>query len=242
MDTQEGKNISEMIDRRLNDLLVENEESDELKKLSSTEKSFLTQADNENDKEEIIEPSTQYEGMGDLPLNELKSHLLSLDWEITDDTIKNILIQLERLKKRYKDDEYVLGLFKLMTVLTNYIKSKRAKSHPDSQKLLNSVYNAAETIFLKKDLTPKEKKAIVYKQVVLFREFKKIIRSSKHEGNAKKKNIGQSGPSSELVNMAPHEAFAYALNEIKEVINAEIKALRTELRLWREYEMQKDRH
>lgn len=34
--------------------------------------------------------------------------------------------------------------------------------------------------------------------------------------------------------MSPHEAFAYALEEIKDVIRAEFRALRAEIRLWRE--------
>ena len=34
--------------------------------------------------------------------------------------------------------------------------------------------------------------------------------------------------------MAPHEAFAYALEEIKQMIKAEFKSLRAELKLWRE--------
>jgi hypothetical protein len=34
--------------------------------------------------------------------------------------------------------------------------------------------------------------------------------------------------------MSPHEAFAYALEEIKDVIRAEFRALRAEIKLWRE--------
>ena len=34
--------------------------------------------------------------------------------------------------------------------------------------------------------------------------------------------------------MSPHEAFAYALEEIKNVIRAEFRALRAEIKLWRE--------
>ncbi len=34
--------------------------------------------------------------------------------------------------------------------------------------------------------------------------------------------------------MSPHEAFAYALEEIKEAIRAEFRALRAEIKLWRE--------
>jgi hypothetical protein len=39
---------------------------------------------------------------------------------------------------------------------------------------------------------------------------------------------------SDMSPMTPHEAFAYALEEIKQVLRAEFKALRAELRLWRE--------
>ena len=34
--------------------------------------------------------------------------------------------------------------------------------------------------------------------------------------------------------MSPHEAFAYALEEIKDVIRAEFRAVRAEIKLWRE--------
>lgn len=42
------------------------------------------------------------------------------------------------------------------------------------------------------------------------------------------------GTGAGLAGMSPHEAFAYALEEIKEVIRAEFRALRAEIKLWRE--------
>jgi hypothetical protein len=38
---------------------------------------------------------------------------------------------------------------------------------------------------------------------------------------------------SAIQDLTPHEAFAYALEDIKKTINAEFSAIRTELRLWR---------
>ncbi len=241
MDRRKGNNISDMVDKRLNDLFVEDDTRDSPKKMYREKESSLIQMDNENGKKEMTELLIEHGNIIDSPLNELKSHLLSLDWEITDSTIKNILIQLEVLKKRYKDDEYLLGLFRLMSVLTNYIKSMKSRSHPDSQRLLNSVYNAAEKIFLEKDISLKEKKEIVYKEVALFKQFKKAILNSKHEDKRGKGKAKMAGSPFGSADMAPHEAFVYALNEIKEVISAEFEALRTEIRLWREYEMQKDK-
>jgi len=41
-------------------------------------------------------------------------------------------------------------------------------------------------------------------------------------------------PEGRFSEMPPHEAFAYALEEIKDVIRAEFRALRAEIKLWRE--------
>jgi hypothetical protein len=42
------------------------------------------------------------------------------------------------------------------------------------------------------------------------------------------------GTGAPFAGMSPHQAFAYALEEIKEVIRAEFRALRAEIKLWRE--------
>ena len=39
---------------------------------------------------------------------------------------------------------------------------------------------------------------------------------------------------SDIAQMQPHEAFAYALDEIRQVIKAEFKALKAEIKLWRD--------
>ena len=34
--------------------------------------------------------------------------------------------------------------------------------------------------------------------------------------------------------MSPHEAFAYALDELKNILKSEFSAIRAELRMWRQ--------
>ena len=41
-------------------------------------------------------------------------------------------------------------------------------------------------------------------------------------------------PAAEIEDVSPHEAFSYALMEIKRTIKAEFEALRAELKLWRQ--------
>ena len=117
-------------------------------------------------------------------------------------------------------------------------------------------------MLLQKDVTAAQKEKILLVEVQRFKELEGQValkraaaHSKKHtktpqEAEAKSKGkendmapIKKSRPpgSAEKVvsrpdmnRMAPHEAFAYALEEIKQMIKAEFKALRAELKLWRE--------
>jgi hypothetical protein len=54
------------------------------------------------------------------------------------------------------------------------------------------------------------------------------------ESPAPEKAETKAGVEARFAEMSPHEAFAYALEEIKDVIRAEFRALRAEIKLWRE--------
>jgi hypothetical protein len=59
-------------------------------------------------------------------------------------------------------------------------------------------------------------------------------RSSVKEVPVREEPRAEPGTEGGFPGMSPHEAFAYALEEIKEVIRAEFRALRAEIKLWRE--------
>ncbi|MCP4667324.1 MAG: hypothetical protein GY849_13265 [Deltaproteobacteria bacterium] len=54
------------------------------------------------------------------------------------------------------------------------------------------------------------------------------------EGNGLLEDARDEAPESEMNGLSPHEAFTYALLEIKRTIKAEFEALRKELRSWRQ--------
>lgn len=173
----------------------------------------------------------------DSPLRGLKTTLLSIDWEISDEVMTALIKEVGRLEGTYKDDKTLLLFLRLLGSVGKYIKTNKANAHPDAIKLLNSVYNSMEKVVLSEGITEAQKKQTLVTQVKEFKKLKEEIALGKADAAEEKevKPVEERMPP-EASRMPPHEAFVYALEEIKQVINAEFRALRAELKLWREGE------
>jgi len=198
----------------------------------------------------------------DSPLRHLSAIVLSVDWEINDETMSGLIEETERLKDVYEDDRTLVLFFQLLGAVGTYIKTHKAGAHPDSITLLTSIYSSLVSVMPSKGIDEAGRKKILLVEVKKFRELKEQIGLLK-AGMTEKKEIG---PSDEIKSVPeiqkkdvalkevsrspedlredlfgsdkgpalPHEAFAFALEEVKEVIKAEFRALRAELKLWRE--------
>jgi hypothetical protein len=201
-------------------------------------------------------------GLDQSPLKDLKTIVLSIDWEINDEDMTRFIEQVETLKLVYEEDRVILLFLQILGSLGKYIKANKGNSHPNAIKVLNSAYTSLEKVLLQKDMTAAEKEKILLVEVQRFKELEEQVAlkraaaqgkkaskiSQEPEGNIKDKENnmapeGKSGPAGnkeegvsrpDINHMAPHEAFAYALEEIKQMIKAEFKSLRAELKLWRE--------
>ncbi len=109
---------------------------------------------------------------GPSPLVELKGLMLTIDWEISDDTISEFNHELESLKRLYVGDSIVPPLLKMLSSLTAYLKSKKASSHNDTLTVINSVYRALEAVVEDDNLTAQDKKILVDKEIGDFKKFK----------------------------------------------------------------------
>ena len=194
------------------------------------------------------------------PLRELKSVVLSVDWEISDETMTGLLRQIEPLKDAYKADRSIQLFLQLLASVGKYIKNNKARAHPDSIRLLSSVYENLEKSLRTNGMSEAEKKQLLMGQVKRFKDLKERIGLSRDRSAEGEENTGDDFPRGgeekrvpglgagdeaaskteepparqETGAMPPHEAFAFALEETKQVIKAEFRALRAELRLWRE--------
>lgn len=113
------------------------------------------------------------------PLAELKNLILSIDWEITDDVLEKFLQQIKDLKLTYKHDKIVLTFLQILNSLGEYIKTNRAKSHPKTFKILNSVFSSLDKVVLSRDMSEVAKKKILRMEMIRYKKLRAQISQSK---------------------------------------------------------------
>ena len=130
---------------------------------------------------EDSDPSAHY------PLAELKNLILSIDWEITDDVLEKLLQQIKDLKLTYEHDKIVLTFLQILRSLGDYIKTNRAKSHPKTFKILNSVFSSLDKVVLSKDMAETAKKKILRAEMNRYKELRTQISQGKSGAQRKAK-------------------------------------------------------
>lgn len=121
------------------------------------------------------------------PLAELKNLILSIDWEITDEVLNNLIQQLNDLQLTYKHDKIVTTFLQILNSLGNYIKTHRAKAHPKTFKILNSVFSSLDKVVLSKDMTDSAKKKILRVEMNRYKELRAQIAKNKTAAAQRKK-------------------------------------------------------
>jgi hypothetical protein len=113
------------------------------------------------------------------PLAELKNLILSIDWEITDEVLDNLLLQLKDLQLTYEHDKIVTMFLQILKSLGNYIRTHRAKAHPKTFKILNSVFVSLDKVVLSKEMTERAKKKILRAEMNRYKELRTQIAKNK---------------------------------------------------------------
>jgi hypothetical protein len=155
--------LSSELENRLDDLFGENDAP-------------LTDAQDKNLKEHY-------------PLAELKNLILSIDWEITDEVLDNFLQQLKDLRLTYKHDKIVSTFLQILNSLGNYIKTNRAKAHPKTFKILNSVFSSLDRVVLSGDMSENAKKKILRAEMNRYQELRAQIAKGKTAAGQPKKTV-----------------------------------------------------
>jgi hypothetical protein len=193
------------------------------------------------------------------PLKDLKSTVLSIEWEVTEQMMEKFDKEVSKLSDLFPEDKIILGFLKILRFLGMYIRVKGVDAHYVSVKLLMSVYDNLEKALLTKDISDAQKHELLCEEVKKYWDWvhtvdlaakedeaereethiseEPAIASKKQKELLKDKAVRaarEAVPPAGGMEMTPHEAFAFALEEIKKVISAEFSALRAELKLWRQ--------
>ncbi|MBM9520524.1 hypothetical protein JWG39_11930, partial [Desulforhopalus vacuolatus] len=112
---------------------------------------------------------------GDSPLNQLKSLVLSIDWEITDDVLLMFNEELLILRDLWAGEKINLVYIQALEKISKYIYARKADAHPSAIKFLLTLYHNLEKIVSYEDMTVEQKKAILREDVKAFEQLKVYI-------------------------------------------------------------------
>ncbi len=162
------------------------------------------------------------------PLRELKTIVLSIDWEITDEVMTNFVDQIKALKDEFKNDKILLVFLQLLGSLGEYIKVNRGRSHPDAFKILNSSFNQLEKVLQSEELPEAQKKKILVTELNKYKALKEQLTLGQPKKEEMKK--GKS-PDKRGIDQVHLKDVIVAIEELKEMIKTEFNALREALKV-----------
>ena len=186
----------------------------------------------------------------DYPLAELKNLVLSIDWEITDEALANLLDEIDSLKKTYKQEKIVSMFLQLLASLGQYIKTNRGNAHPKTFKILNSVFSRLEDVILADNITEAEKKKMLRAEMQKYKQLRHKVSQKKAATAGRKVVPAAAKPERPVLVTADQrverrdkvealsanagapsaEVLTAAVKELKQFIHSEINALKQELK------------
>ncbi|WP_457576351.1 hypothetical protein [Desulfomarina sp.] len=188
-----------------------------------------------DDYEERYQPDTvdlfEFSAQEESPISRLKSLILSIDWEITDEVLMQFNEELVDLRDIWADEKINLVYIQALEKISKYIYQQKAEAHPNAIKLLLTFYYNLEKIVSSGELSEQEKKDLLLEDVKKFEYFKQqVVRYDKRAGKTAEteKVIESSGDlqpgSEELLNLK-----ATVLGIDWEITEEDLKRLREEV-------------
>jgi len=185
------------------------------------------------------------------PLQVLKVLVLSIDWEISEDTVRGFLQEIGRLTKKHANDPVNRKWFELLTGIGHYVYKRKSDIHPEAIRLLHAIYVDLEATFFPDRMPEQKRRERLLSRVAEYNRLRDIVRTGgtpdtetpkaskqakvepAHESSDGGKPEISTEAGDEENRMLLHEVFAQALEEMRHLIQAEFRALRAEIRLWR---------
>lgn len=166
----------------------------------------------------------------EVSLEKLKSTVLSIDWEITDECLTDLIDETDTLIETYQADRPTNALLRMLKALANYIRKHKAQAHQEAIKRVMSVYASIESIVEQYALDENRKREIVAAEIKAFHLLKNQIslqRSTASGANAHAVDTvaGASGESQ----ASGAEDMKQILSDFESKINTQIEQLKTQL-------------
>ena len=178
------------------------------------------------DDEDIIDDKQGLDPESSYPLRELKTIVLSIDWEITDEVMKKFVKQVVLLKEKFKDDKIVLVFLQLLGSIGEYIRVNLGQSHPDAFNLLSSSFNNLDKIVKSVGLSDIEKKKLLSIELNSYKKLKEKLVVAK--APPKSKQVEEHVEKPETKQTKQDDVIA-AIIEMKQFLRNELKIIKEDL-------------
>jgi pilus assembly protein FimV len=157
----------------------------------------------------------------DSPIAKLKTIVLSIDWEITDDILHQLHDELQDLKDVWAGNKINLVYIQALEKVGQYISAEKARSHPNAIKLLLTFYSNLERIVSSASMSEEEKKQLLLQDIKRFEQFKiQIAPASKV-----KNKVAESPVAARAQVVAPAVAISLSSSQEQKNVLTNLKAI-----------------
>lgn len=153
-------------------------------------------------------------GDDDAPIAKLKTIILSIDWEITDDILDQLNAELQDLKDVWSGNKINLIYVQALEKIGRYIYSEKAHSHPNAIKLLLAFYYNLEKIVSSGSMTEEQKKQLLLQDIKKFDHFKAQVDPARE-----KKDFGAQPHAQPAIGVSAAEDSSFSREQLKTLTN-----------------------
>jgi len=163
-----------------------------------------------------------------ISMEKLKSIILSIDWEITDSCLNDLVGETQDLMPQFETDRLAQILLRMLNSLGRYIQKRKVNAHPDAIKRIMSVFSSFEKINQLPASDIKTKERIIAEEIVAFKKLKQQVETnSKKTPPSSRRQSKESSPRESVE--SGQSQFEKAVSEIEKRLSLEVQKLREQL-------------
>ena len=162
-------------------------------------------------------------------LEKLKSAVLSIDWEITDKCLADLINETDALLPVYQNEQTTHALLRMLRALARYIQKRKAQAHQDAIKRVMSVFASIESLIGDRQIDEANKKRLVAKEILAFKKLKEQVEVQRKVVSAPADKTNETLKQPDVSSLLDNQDFKRAMNEVEERLNAQVKELKSQL-------------
>ena len=161
-------------------------------------------------------------------MEKLKSVILSIDWEITESCLTDLIDETDILLPQYEDNRYAHTLLRMLRAVGGYIRKRKAQAHPDAIKRIMSVFKSLEKLTGSQQLDAEISKRIVGKEIAAFKTLKDQVDIQRGAAVETQPAESETAPADAGSFVDSHQ-FEQAIHEVEARLDSQVSDLKAQL-------------